>query len=201
MEDGSIEYIIEIRRDVVSSRGWRLPEQPFIEFEAGNVRAFVNDFQKILRSAATAQGDILVSFESLAAEKIELLCGDGLFGKTRYEQEMRSSRLHRKIVAEVEFLLLNDDAELDWSGDKLCHALGVPRRTLYDAFKNYLGIGPQEFHRRLRLLQLRRLLIAAVAERGAITQLMGQAGFSHLGRTSVEYRKLFGETPNETLNR
>ncbi len=36
---------------------------------------------------------------------------------------------------------------------------------------------------------------------GAVTRAATDTGFNHLGRLAGDYRKLFGETPSETLHR
>jgi AraC-like DNA-binding protein len=58
----------------------------------------------------------------------------------------------------------------------------------------------------MRYLWLRRMSLARRELRRAeapatVTAIALSFGFSHLGRFSVEYRTLFGETPSQTLAR
>lgn len=78
-------------------------------------------------------------------------------------------------------------------------ALGVPMRTLHDAF---VAVHGMSMHRYLRI---RRLNLARQALRadpgGGQTQVKAAAlrfGFWHFGRFAQAYRSLFGELPSET---
>jgi AraC-like DNA-binding protein len=52
----------------------------------------------------------------------------------------------------------------------------------------------------LRLSQARRALLGADAKRATVTEIATCFGFVELGRFSVEYRKVFGESPSQTLH-
>jgi AraC-like DNA-binding protein len=84
---------------------------------------------------------------------------------------------------------------------ELCAATTTARRTLERAFREHLGISPTRY---LRLCRYRRAL-SALASTGAressVSDVAIGAGFSELGRFAVEYRRLFGEKPSETLRR
>jgi transcriptional regulator GlxA family with amidase domain len=53
----------------------------------------------------------------------------------------------------------------------------------------------------IRLAQARSMLSSMDAESATVTRIAVQCGFLELGRFSLLYRKTFGETPSETLNR
>ena len=85
--------------------------------------------------------------------------------------------------------------------DACAAALGVPRRTLFHAFRKELGMGPQRYLQLVRLHRLRERLLAASPATASITGLAGELGFAHMGRLSAAYRKHFGEYPKQTLRR
>jgi len=83
----------------------------------------------------------------------------------------------------------------------LCAAAGVGKNTLYHAFAQICGVPPLEYFRRRRLMRARSILVAASGpDRGGVKRAALQAGLTELGRFSVEYRRLFGESPSTTLN-
>ena len=53
----------------------------------------------------------------------------------------------------------------------------------------------------LRLSQVRRALLSARDHIVTVTEIATGFGFAELGRFSVEYRKVFGESPSATLHR
>ena len=75
----------------------------------------------------------------------------------------------------------------------------MSRRTLFRAFREELGMGPQGYLRLLRLHQFRERLLVAAATEASITELASELGFTHMGRLSAAYLKHFGEYPKETM--
>jgi transcriptional regulator GlxA family with amidase domain len=82
----------------------------------------------------------------------------------------------------------------------LCHTLAVSERTLRKAFHKIHGLPPCRHLRMLRLSQARRALLSADSQRVTVTEIATCFGFVELGRFSVEYRKMFGESPSQTLH-
>ena len=69
------------------------------------------------------------------------------------------------------------------------------------AFHTTHGIPPCRYLRMLRLSQARRALLSADGNLVTVTEIATGFGFVELGRFSVEYRKVFGESPSQTLHR
>ena len=82
----------------------------------------------------------------------------------------------------------------------LCGALHASERTLHEAFREHLGTTPKAYAKTLRLNAARHDLLQG----GATTRVTDVAldwGFLHFGWFSRDYRRLFGETPSQTLHR
>jgi AraC-like DNA-binding protein len=101
------------------------------------------------------------------------------------------------LVQRAEKLALAYDGNLQVSA--LSRALGVSERTLRKLFNEILGRPPSRHLRMLRLSEVRRALLAARGQPVTVTEIATDFGFAELGRFSVEYRKVFGESPSETL--
>ena len=78
-------------------------------------------------------------------------------------------------------------------------AAGVTPRTLQLAFKAAYGVSPMRALQRERMKLARFDLLSGGCQTVAETAL--RWGFTHLGRFSVDYRRMFGESPRETLRR
>lgn len=79
-------------------------------------------------------------------------------------------------------------------------AAGVSRSRLFDAFGKHFGLSPMAYLKKHRLVAVRREIL----EQGSISSISEIAlgwGFTHLGRFSADYRKLFDESPSQTLRR
>jgi AraC family ethanolamine operon transcriptional activator len=83
----------------------------------------------------------------------------------------------------------------------ICIALHVPLRTLQRAFYEEVGIGPMAFLAKKRLAAARSILLRASPDETTVTRIAMNCGFWELGRFAVAYRRMFGESPSDTLAR
>ena len=74
-------------------------------------------------------------------------------------------------------------------------------RTLRTCCREVLGVGPLRYLWLRRMHLARQALLHADASVSTVTEVATAHGFWELGRFSVEYRTLFGESPSESLRR
>jgi AraC-like DNA-binding protein len=116
------------------------------------------------------------------------------------QPDRRASQSRLDLVQRAEMLALADlDKTLHVAA--LSRTLTVSERTLRKAFKNTYGLPPCRHLRMLRLSRVRRALLSAHDRVLTVTEIATDFGFAELGRFSVEYRKVFGESPSVTLRR
>jgi AraC-like DNA-binding protein len=84
---------------------------------------------------------------------------------------------------------------------ELCAQIGASYWTLRDCCLEYLEMSPKRYLWLRRMNLARRALRRASAERTTVTEIATDYGFWELGRFSVAYHSLFGETPSTTLRR
>jgi AraC-like DNA-binding protein len=107
---------------------------------------------------------------------------------------------HEIIVRRFEdFLEANPNTPLYLT--EVCAAVGAAERTLRAACEEHIGLGPIRYLSLRRMHLARRALVRAAPSTATVTQIATDHGFWELGRFSVAYRSLFGETPSVTLNR
>jgi AraC-like DNA-binding protein len=107
-------------------------------------------------------------------------------------------RRHKAIIARFEeFLAANSDRPLYLT--EICAGIGVAERTLRGACEEHVGMGPIRFLTLRRMHLVRRALLKADPSKSTVTRVVTDHGFWELGRFSVSYRALFGESPSETL--
>ena len=105
---------------------------------------------------------------------------------------------HDLIVARFEeFLEVNPDQPLYLT--EVCAAIGVAERTLRAACEDHIGMGPIRYLTLRRMHLVRRALLRADPAQATVTQIATNYGFWELGRFSVAYRALFGESPSDSL--
>jgi AraC-like DNA-binding protein len=107
---------------------------------------------------------------------------------------------HDTIVARFEeYLEANLDRPLYLI--EICAAIGVAERTLRASCEEHLGMGPIRYLALRRMHLVRRALLHSDPSETTVTQIVTDHGFWELGRFSVAYRRLFGESPSCTLRR
>jgi AraC family ethanolamine operon transcriptional activator len=82
----------------------------------------------------------------------------------------------------------------------LCAALNAGERTLHEAFRAHLGATPKAYLKTLRLNAAHEALLRARPPT-RVTDVALDWGFVHFGWFSQDYRRLFAETPSQTLQR
>ncbi|GAA0692734.1 AraC family transcriptional regulator [Marinobacterium maritimum] len=79
----------------------------------------------------------------------------------------------------------------------LAEIADVSVRTLYAGFREFRHMSPMEFLRSVRLQRIHEAL-SRPDNHDSVTDVAMYWGFTHMGRFSQEYQKLFGEKPSET---
>jgi AraC family ethanolamine operon transcriptional activator len=82
----------------------------------------------------------------------------------------------------------------------LCSAVHTTQRTLHLGFRESFGMTPKKFLKALRLHSARRDLQRAVPG-STVTDTALRWGFFHLARFAGDYRRMFAESPSQTLRR
>jgi transcriptional regulator GlxA family with amidase domain len=82
---------------------------------------------------------------------------------------------------------------------EICDRIGVQERTLRNHCLEYLGMSPHRYLWRRRMALVQRALSLADPTEKTVTTIANDYGFWELGRFSVAYRNLFGESPSTTL--
>lgn len=85
--------------------------------------------------------------------------------------------------------------------EDLADAAGVSVRTLSNAFREQMGIGPRHFVRAYTLNAARTALRSAEPGSVRVCDVAARLGIWEWGRFSRDYQQLFGELPSATLRR
>lgn len=94
---------------------------------------------------------------------------------------------------------LEDPSLQDYDVQATANAALTSERNLHYLMKRQLGITPYQFFLRSRLIEVRKELITCQCDKPKISWHAMNLGFTHLGRFSAQYQKLFGELPSTTL--
>lgn len=156
---------------------------------------------KVLGQLAQETPEIVEAPEVFRALKNKLLhvmirC---LVENTHTELSTGGRRCEWIIARLEEFLAANPDRPIYLT--EVCSGIGVAERTLRAACDEHLGIGPIRYLTLRRMHLVRRALLGAESKNTNVTNIVTDHGFWELGRFSVAYRTLFGESPSETLRR
>ena len=110
----------------------------------------------------------------------------------------KSPRSENNILKEARGLL-DESLDLDLKLSDMANHLRVSQRTLEYTFKQNLGMTPKSYLQILRLHAIRDELKLADPRVTKVSDIALKYAFFHMGHFSSEYKKLFGESPVETL--
>lgn len=166
------------------------------------------------------RGDSLQQLRSIVRDVVTLAsCDAALFSRKKVQVEMQESLLgaidHAFATAcqessiglatrnyvricrrAVEFL--NSTPKNVSSNAEIATAVGVTIRTLHNAMVAVNGMSLQRFLTLRRLWAVRDAL-ACAGSTDRVKAIALDHGFWHIGRFSQTYRRIFGETPSDTL--
>jgi len=109
-------------------------------------------------------------------------------------------RHHARVMQRLEEVLMANPEEPLYMAE-LSTQVGASYWTLRDCCLEYLGMSPKRYLWLRRMNLARRALRNANAEKTTVTEIASDCGFWELGRFSVAYRSLFGESPSTALRR
>lgn len=142
--------------------------------------------------------------DSLAARGLEQLLMEGLL----LAQPSNYSRLlagetrpvpNRAVSTVIE--IIEAHPEHPYTVGSLARSAGVSARALQEGFRRHAGESPLLYLRAVRLQRAHDALRAAQPGTMSVGEIATQWGFSHFGRFAGWYRKRYGETPSQTLNK
>jgi AraC-like DNA-binding protein len=116
------------------------------------------------------------------------------------EDLSNAQRQRAKVMRRLEDALRAKSEEPLYMAE-LCATIGTSYWTLRDCCLEYLGMSPKRYLWLRRMHLARRALRNADAEKASVTEIATDFGFWELGRFSVAYRSLFGESPSTALRR
>jgi AraC-like DNA-binding protein len=107
---------------------------------------------------------------------------------------------HAMIMRRLEEVLeANPDGTL--YAAEICSAVGASDRSLRACCQQHLGMSPMRYLWLRRMHLAHRALVMADQAAATVTDIATNYGFWELGRFSVAYRSLYGESPRASLSR
>ncbi|WP_321325320.1 helix-turn-helix domain-containing protein [Thiomicrorhabdus sp.] len=191
LENTFLNQIAELQG--IELREMDIFKNPALELDPKNLDALKHHLGEIVgensnKMAAHIKEDILIS------SLINALPENGNFRRPK------PSYQHRKQVVERVKSYIHEHQQVPVTMTELCQIAYVSRRTLQYSFETILGYSPLKFLRMTRLNQVRRALKNAPKE-STVVEIAETWGFTHAGQFSSDYKKLFGESPSETLRK
>lgn len=111
--------------------------------------------------------------------------------------QVAPARRHAILARLAEFIAGNEDRPVRLG--ELCAIAGCSAKSLEMLFLSSLGETPNRFLRRWRMWRTYETLRAAGSIETTVAAVATHFGFWELGRFAVAYRRLFEESPSETL--
>ena len=142
-----------------------------------------------------AKPEVARAMEQALVEAMVFCLADTYSGEVRNVQRRRA-----RVMRRLEEAIIGKHEEPLYMPE-LAAQVGASYWTLRGCCLDYLGMSPKRYLWLRRMNLARRALRNADTERTTVTEIASDYGFWELGRFSVAYRSLFGESPSATLHR
>lgn len=145
----------------------------------------------------------LASIQHVRADSISMpaVAADSMqAARTTQRSDDVSARLPAKYRRAYRYLMDNLDQK-DLSVREVASHVGVTERAMQAAFKNHLGLSPSELIRRQRMERIRDDLIDDDTPVARVLDVANKWGVRHRSTLINGYRRVFQETPSETMGR
>jgi AraC-like DNA-binding protein len=113
-------------------------------------------------------------------------------------------RQDAKTIAPWQVRRAEEYIEANWQDpvtiESIAEAVGASARSIFLSFRQARGYSPMGFVKTTRLRHARQRLLGA-GPNTTVTGVALECGFQNMGHFAMNYRKLFGETPSDTLNK
>ena len=116
-----------------------------------------------------------------------------LMPKKEHTNEKNYTRRAREI--------LEDNIDNIYKITELMEEFDINARTLQYSFKKELGVTPKQYLQNLRLNAIRNELLSQNVKQKSISTIIAKYGYFHPSHFTTEYKKFFGETPTQTLQK
>jgi AraC-like DNA-binding protein len=167
---------------------------------AGSRQRF-NDYLSTMFTQARRDSEFLGNpavLSEIEGRLLEIACVTAAHLGTHAQRQPLRCR-NRTRVVKRSWEIVNQNRQSPVSLEMLCSENNVSLRTLEYAFLEIAGINPNLFLRIHRLHISRGAMVRGEAR--FVKEAAYAGGFFHLGRFSVDYREVFGESPVQTLRR
>ncbi|GGB87216.1 transcriptional regulator [Marinobacterium zhoushanense] len=155
-------------------------------------------FLRFLDALLTEANENEVELDSLLLPYRDILLRKLLQQFANNSQEQSCAGMDRGFAELIAYIDAHIKEEIDV--DELAQTSNVSVRTVYNQFSKHFGLTPRLYVKHAKLKNLRAELISNHKVRN-VTEVALDYGFTHLGRFSSDYRKMFGELPSETFKR
>ena len=109
-------------------------------------------------------------------------------------QDSTAAPRHVKQVEDYIQAHLKDNITID----DLVDISGVSSRSIFNGFKSFRGTTPMKYILQARLEKVREELMLPFQDK-SVTDIATKWNFTQLGRFSATYKKVYGESPSDTL--
>jgi AraC family ethanolamine operon transcriptional activator len=198
---------VVVRQDVLMEascrEGWHIDWQALQHAEVLHVDDSASiHTRQVLSALLSLPGQVSPQADALhpsglQAELVSVILR--MLDTSEVDQSARQSQAKRQgVVARAQaHLLAHPDKAV--TVPELCEQLHVSRRTLQYCFEDVLGMSPMQCLKAMRLNGARRQLRDGARSGLSVQDVAAHWGFWHLSQFACDYRKLFEETPSETL--
>lgn len=200
-------FEISVKPEVAAQLGWNQGGRPPLIQTPRNSMQHLGIFVRKALDLAQSWGNVepsprtVMTLQNRVLSGLETAMQPWLQPSASTTSWSHSTKRSYHLVKQAEAWRASLDPDEAWTATTMAAGVFASERTLHRAFKTWANVGPGRYFALQKIHDFRKCLLSGDASRGAITRAAMASEFDHFGRLSVDYKKLFGEMPSETLHR
>ncbi len=204
MGGANLTLDLAVERDLVEQLGWQFQGDPIRRVSQSHLARLLRSCRRATKAARglperPAAGVDVELWRDQVLDQLEPVLEPWLVASDEVASSLISATPNYALVRRADAYIEGFGFDAPFQIDLLAETLGVPRRALFHAYRQVLGIGPRQYFELRRLHRFRARLRQAGSCSATVTSIATELGFSDLGRLAGSYRRQFGENPSDTL--
>lgn len=186
-------YLHDVERDDLDTKFLQQNALQIEDQQLSHLRDYLN---QLFHLAVTNPDFLRRSHSLIVGDLLPLLVN--CFSAEACPQLCTSSFRRATLVQEAEaFMLTHLDEPITL--EAICQAVKTSKSALSYGFKDIFGLSPMAYLKTVRLHGVRRALRTSDPTQATVLGIANDYGFWHMGHFSKDYRRMFGESPSDTL--
>lgn len=193
-------YLHDVDRDDLDAKFFQQNAVQLDNQRLGDLRAYLNQIFYL----ADTNPDVLTRWSMTSPQGLSpaLILGDLLpllVNSLSTDPPCCTQVFSRAAMVQAAEAFMQDNLDRPLTLEAICQSIKTSKSALSYGFHDIFGLSPMAYLKTVRLHGVRRALRTSDPTQATVLGIANDYGFWHMGHFAKDYRRMFGESPSDTL--